>query len=119
MCLGRARIISSNDEVSRRDHAAHSALALVLEEFADAAAAEGMFAGQNARVNLFFIADVAFSVSINEVFSLLELVFLFLIDLLFLGSTRSCTCTLLAFLALHSMHHSGVGGVCRDAHKRG
>ena len=119
-CLGldRARIVSSDDKVCRWYHAAHSALALILEEFSNAAAAETVSARQSAGVDLLFVADVALSVSINEVLSLLELVFLFLSDLLNPVIARSGSCTLLAFLALHSVVHSGVRGVRRDAHER-
>ena len=118
MGLDRARIVSSDDKVCRWHHAAHGTLALVLEEFSDAAAAETVSARQSAGVDLLFVADVALSVSINEVLSLLELVFLFLSDLLSPVITRSGSCTLLAFLALHSVVHSGVRGVRRDAHER-
>ena len=117
MCLGRAHIVGSNDKVCRRNHAAHGALALILEEFTDAAAAESVSTRQSAGVNLLFITDVALSISINEVFSLLELVLLFLGDLLLFISTRSCTSTLLAFLALHSVIHSRVWRVRRGAHE--
>ena len=44
MCLGRARIISFDDKIRRRYHAAHGTLALVFKEFTDAAAAESVSA---------------------------------------------------------------------------